>query len=763
MAWNELLIKVGMDSSGFTSGTTAVKRSVSGLQNGMLSLSRTITDQKAKLKELGSQNLGASTQYKKLKAEISDNERMLRSMNTELRNTIAVSGKAGGAVGGFGSILSGIASRLGPAAIATGIGVLAKSAIDVQMEFEKMGVVLANALGSNSEAQKAMKEIQDFSAKTPFQVDELTEAYLRLTNRGMQPTMDQMRQMGDLAASQGKSFIQLTEAILDAATGEFERLKEFGIKGRKEGDKVTLMFKNQTVEVKNTQEAISEAIRAMGDYEGVAGGMAAISGTLSGKVSNLKDNFSLLLNEFKGVFGMAGYVVDGLLGITGALRKLNEITIRIPTSFEEMRLAAAAGNPFMLITDKANAASKSVGTLVDNLKKASKEGGMGRAFGKVGKLDKAVISENSIKDEISKLQDQRSEVALNSAEYRRLGQEIEYLEKKLGKKTGSSAVPDDLKASHKVIITPVIDAARMTAVVDGIEKTFTDSDVMRIGYGAGIQYITGMETGIASKEIKLDIGPTRIAEELGIFAKLDSEFTAAENRFKVFGDEFEFLQSKLSATSQAINSALEIQQGDPAVMNELISGYDAIISKIKEMTAAQREAAYTQQLMSDTLLTVSSAASESFAAIATGSKKSGDAVKDFAREAVKAILKFVQAKLLAAAASQIEDGSSKYGWYGLIIAAGAIAGIYSMIDSAASKSKQVRLAKGGAAFSETAAIIGDNPNARFDPEVVAPLSKIENMISVKGGQHLTGTVVVKGPDLLIAIQNAERYMGKVSR
>jgi hypothetical protein len=33
--------------------------------------------------------------------------------------------------------------------------------------------------------------------------------------------MEQMRQMGDLASSVGKSFDQLTEAILDAQTGEF--------------------------------------------------------------------------------------------------------------------------------------------------------------------------------------------------------------------------------------------------------------------------------------------------------------------------------------------------------------------------------------------------------------------------------------------------------------------------------------------------------------------------------------------------------------
>jgi len=38
------------------------------------------------------------------------------------------------------------------------------------------------------------------------------------------------------------------------------------------------------------------------------------------------------------------------------------------------------------------------------------------------------------------------------------------------------------------------------------------------------------------------------------------------------------------------------------------------------------------------------------------------------------------------------------------------------------------LASGGLAYGKTLAVIGDNPNAAADPEVIAPLSKLENMI-----------------------------------
>jgi phage-related protein len=106
--------------------------------------------------------------------------------------------------------------------------------------------------------------------------------------------MEEMTKLGDIASSQGKSFDQLTEAVLDAGTGEFERLKEFGIQASKSGDEVELSFKGVQQTVANTPDAIQGALLAFGELEGVQGSMAAISQTLEGRVSNLGDNFDAL-------------------------------------------------------------------------------------------------------------------------------------------------------------------------------------------------------------------------------------------------------------------------------------------------------------------------------------------------------------------------------------------------------------------------------------------------------------------------------------
>lgn len=198
---------------------------------------------------------------------------------------------------GAGKKITGAFTSLKGIIATLGLVALAKQIFNVTAEFQKLEAVLANSLGGQSAARAAIKVLQEFAAKTPFSVRELTASYLKLVNQGFKPTVEQLRQLGDLAASTGKDFDQLTEAIIDAQTGEFERLKEFGIRAKKEGDKVTFTFKGIQTQVKFTGEEIRKYITSLGDLEGVSGSMAAISATLEGKVSNLGDAFDNLFNQ----------------------------------------------------------------------------------------------------------------------------------------------------------------------------------------------------------------------------------------------------------------------------------------------------------------------------------------------------------------------------------------------------------------------------------------------------------------------------------
>jgi len=56
------------------------------------------------------------------------------------------------------------------------------------------------------------------------------------------------------------------------------------------------------------------------------------------------------------------------------------------------------------------------------------------------------------------------------------------------------------------------------------------------------------------------------------------------------------------------------------------------------------------------------------------------------------------------------------------------------------------LAKGGLAYGPTMAMVGDNQNASVDPEVIAPLSKLQSMM---GGQAVQVTGKISGRDILL--------------
>jgi hypothetical protein len=203
-----------------------------------------------------------------------------------------------------------------------------KEVLAVTAEFEKFGAVLGNTLGSNALAKLKLKEIEEFAAKTPFSVNELTDSFVKLANQGFKPSGDQMRSLGDLAASTGKSFNQLAEAILDAQTNEFERLKEFGIRAQDSGDKVIFTFKGVQTTVDKSSEAIRNYVTSLGNAEGVSGSMAVISETLTGKISNLGDSFDQMLisvgSNTSGVFtGVIDIISQAINAVTQFNKELN--------------------------------------------------------------------------------------------------------------------------------------------------------------------------------------------------------------------------------------------------------------------------------------------------------------------------------------------------------------------------------------------------------------------------------------------------------
>lgn len=205
--------------------------------------------------------------------------------------------KLSGGMGNLGSSIMKVGIAAGGVFAVSKLVGYASKLTEITAKYERFDAILTNTLGTRAASRGAFGMIEKFASKTPFQVDELIGSFVKLSNQGFVPTMRDMRNLGDLGASTGKSFDQLTEAIIDAQTGEFERLKEFGIRASKQGDKVTFTFKGQQKQVDFTADSIRQYILSLGQAKGVSGAMDKISKTTGGTISNLKDNVDVLSNS----------------------------------------------------------------------------------------------------------------------------------------------------------------------------------------------------------------------------------------------------------------------------------------------------------------------------------------------------------------------------------------------------------------------------------------------------------------------------------
>lgn len=226
--------------------------------------------------------------------------------------------ESSGAISKFGPLIAGAFSI-------TAVTSFGQSVVETTAKYQKMEAVLSTQYQSANKGKEAMEMIAKFAANTPFQVDELTGSFVKLKSQGFEPTKEGLTNLGDIAASMGKPFDQLAEAVLDAQSGEFERLKEFGIKAKQHGNTIEMTFKGQTTTIGKSADAMQKYLLGIGKMPGVAGSMAAISETTGGKISNLTDSVDYLKKGVgEGLKPIIDLVVDKLKSWSDKLQAVGE-------------------------------------------------------------------------------------------------------------------------------------------------------------------------------------------------------------------------------------------------------------------------------------------------------------------------------------------------------------------------------------------------------------------------------------------------------
>lgn len=223
----------------------------------------------------------------------------------------------------------GTIGKVGVAIVATGAivgGFLARSLTSTASQFENFETQLTTIEGSSEKARESLAWIAEFGARTPYDVAQVTDAFVKLKAYGLDPINGNLLEsIGNMASGMGKSLDQAVEAIADAVTGENERLKEFGIKGSKDKStgEITYTYNSNgeqlTKTVANDAKEITDALQSIMN-ERFTGGMESMSKTWSGMLSNMGDTWTMLQLKI-----MNGGLFDRMkIGLGNVVQMINE-------------------------------------------------------------------------------------------------------------------------------------------------------------------------------------------------------------------------------------------------------------------------------------------------------------------------------------------------------------------------------------------------------------------------------------------------------
>jgi len=258
-----------------------------------------------------------------------------------------------------------------------------------------------------------------------------------------------------------------------------------------------------------------------------------------------------------------------------------------------------------------------------------------------------------------------------------------------------------------------------------------------------------------------------------LFKQLQKDLFDAEQKSLVFMDTFQVGSEKMDIYQKAISELIEmgmspyhiVVQNLKAAMDQLAQSTTAQIEPLalfREATEAAKnkifetneevvrsndniqawvtksqeggtELAGVGDVMNSALADVSG----NLINAATSGEDAFDSLRRAAIDSAKALIRVGLAALLESVFTTIPFPAS------LLVAGGAIAA------GAALTALLPKAAKGAVVSGPTAIMVGDNPNASVDPEVISPLSKLKQLISGEGQTiNITGHLVGRADQLI---------------
>jgi tape measure domain-containing protein len=219
---------------------------------------------------------------------------------------------------GLGSILGGLA-----------IGKVATEAITAMVAYERLETVLGTVTGSITNAADAMKLLKDVSQATPFSINQLGDAYIKLKSSGIEPTAEKLKLFSDIASVTTDKVGALT-AITDlyartTAGGlgleELNRLAERGIPVYDILAKRIGVNRLEISELGKSAQGSAIIIRQL-----EAGLKESFSGASAKNINTLGGQFDIFQKNLENLATTAGKS-GATAGLTDLTKTINELTV----------------------------------------------------------------------------------------------------------------------------------------------------------------------------------------------------------------------------------------------------------------------------------------------------------------------------------------------------------------------------------------------------------------------------------------------------
>lgn len=267
-----------------------------------------------------------------------------------------------------GQILGNVLTTLASKALDAAVGFV-QTGIEYNAQIEKYTTGFTNMLGSAEAAQQAMGAIQEDAARTPFNVEALTQANQLLISAGENAGYSRkvIMALGDAVSATGGGNDELSrmaanlQQIANVGKASAIDIKQFAYAGINVYQVLADYTGKSVQEVQNmtiSYDTLSQALIAASEEGGrYYNSMDTQSQTMNGRVSTLKDNVSQLAGLMTGdlsngigmvisnlndmtVAAIEAYKTDGWIGLAGAITGLSDPISSAKDKFDDFASSA---------------------------------------------------------------------------------------------------------------------------------------------------------------------------------------------------------------------------------------------------------------------------------------------------------------------------------------------------------------------------------------------------------------------------------------